>query len=80
MYKLNLEKVDEPEIKLPTSTGSLKKEENSRRTSTSGSLTALKPLTVLISSRDGNTRIPYMCPEKPADQEATARTGHGTTD
>ena len=32
------------------------------------------------SSRDGNTRPPYLPPEKPADQEATDRTGHGTTD
>ena len=45
MFKLNLEKVEEPEIKLPTSTGSLKKE-SSRKTSTSASLTTLKPLTV----------------------------------
>ena len=52
MYKLNLEK-EEPEIKLSTSTGSLKKEENSRGTSTSGSLTALKPLTVLITKNWG---------------------------
>ena len=36
-------KDEEPEIKLPTSTGSQKKQENSRRTSTSASLTTLKP-------------------------------------
>ena len=35
MFKLNLEKAEEPEIKLPTSAGSQKKQENSRRTSTS---------------------------------------------
>ena len=49
MYKLTLEKVEEPEIKLPTSVESLKKQENSRKTSTSASLTTLKPLTVWIT-------------------------------
>ena len=46
MFKLDLEKVEEPEIKLPTSTGPEKKQENSRKTFTSASLTMLKPLTV----------------------------------
>ena len=46
MYKLYLEKAEEPEIKLPTSAGSQKKLENSRKTSTYASLTTLKPLTV----------------------------------
>ena len=46
MYKLDLEKAEEPEIKLPTSIGSYKKLENSRKTSTSVSLTKLKPLTM----------------------------------
>ena len=46
MYKLDLEKAEEPEIKLPTSAGSSKKQENSRKTSTSASLTLLKSLTV----------------------------------
>ena len=44
MYKLDLEKAEEPEIKLPTSVGSLKKQESSRKTS--ASLTTLKPLTL----------------------------------
>ena len=44
MYKLDLEKAEEPEIKLPTSNGSQKKQENSRKTS--ALLTTLKPLTV----------------------------------
>ena len=35
MFKLDLEKAEEPEMKLPTSVGSLKKEESSRKTSTS---------------------------------------------
>ena len=61
MFKLELEKAEEPEIKLLTSIGSLKKQENSRKTSTYASLTMLKPLTMWIttvenSSRDGNMR------------------------
>ena len=44
MYKLDLEKAEEPEIKLPKSVGSNKKQENSSKTSTSASLTTLKPL------------------------------------
>ena len=46
MFKLDLEKADETEIKLPTSSGSLKKQECSRKTSTSALLTMPKPLTV----------------------------------
>ena len=49
MFKLGLEKAEEPEIKLPTSTGSLKKQESSRETSTSALLTMPKPLTVWIT-------------------------------
>ena len=48
MYKLDLEKAEEPEIKLPISSGSQKKLENSRKTSTSASLTTQKLLTVWI--------------------------------
>ena len=44
--KLDLEKAEEPEIKLPTSLGSQKMQGNSRKTSISTSLTTLKPLTV----------------------------------
>ena len=46
MYKLSLEKAEEPEIKLPTFVGSWRKQENFRKTSTSASLTIIKPLTV----------------------------------
>ena len=46
MFKLDLEKAEKPEIKLPISTGSSKELENSRKTSTSASLTTLKLLTV----------------------------------
>ena len=48
MFKLVLEKAEEPEIKLPISTGSSKKQESSRKTSISALLTMPKPLTVWI--------------------------------
>ena len=48
VFKLDLEKAEEPEIKLPTSAGSSKKQENSRKASTSALLTIPKPLTVWI--------------------------------
>ena len=53
MFKLDLEKAEEPEIKLPTSTGLSKKQKSSRKTSTSALLTMLKPLTVLITTNYG---------------------------
>ena len=68
MFKLVLEKAEETEIKLPISAGSSKKQENSRKTSTS---VLLKPLTVWTTTnsgkfiRDGNTRPPDLPPEKP---------------
>ena len=72
MFKLDLEKAEEPEIKLlPTSTGSRKKQEISRKTSTSALLTMPKPLTMWItqtvenSERDVNTRPPDLPVEKP---------------
>ena len=87
MFKVILEKAEEPEIKLPTSAGSWKKQGNSIKTSISASLTMPKPLTVWITTncgkifRDGNIRPPYLPPRNLyADQEATVRTGHGTTD
>jgi len=46
MFKFDLEKAEEPEIKLPTSVGSSKKQESSRKTSISALLTMPKPLTV----------------------------------
>ena len=60
MFKLDLEKAEEPEIKLPTSIGSSKKKESSKKASTSALLTMPKPLTVWITAncgkflRDGN--------------------------
>ena len=61
---------DDPEIKLPTSTGSWKKQKSSRKTSTSALLTMPKPLIVWItincgnSEREGNTRPPNLPLEK----------------
>ena len=53
MFKLDLEKAEEPEIKLPTSAGSSKKQESSRKASTSDLLTVPKPLTVWITTNCG---------------------------
>ena len=53
MFKLDLEKAEEPEVKLPTSAGSLKKQESSRKTPTSALLTTPKPLTVWITTNCG---------------------------
>ena len=70
MYKLDFEEAEEPEIKLSTFVGSWRKQGNSRKTSTSVSLTLLKPLTVWITTNwkilktDENTRPPYLSPEK----------------
>ena len=68
MFKLGLEKAEEAEIKLSISMGSLKKQENFRKTS--ASLTTLKPLTVWITTNwkilkeKGITGPPYLLPEK----------------
>ena len=84
MFKLVLEKAEEPEIKLPTSIGSSKKQENSRKISISALLTMPKPLTVWITINCGKfwTRWEYQTtwPASWEGQEATVRTGHGTTD
>ena len=87
MFKLDLENAEEPEIKLLTSTRSRKKQESSRKTSTSALLTMPKPLTVWITT---NWKIlqemgildhlTYLLRNLYAGQEATVRTGHGTTD
>ena len=70
MFKLDIEMAEEPEIKLPTSVGSQKKQESFRKTTTSALLTMPKHLTVWIttnceiSSRAGNTRPSYLPPDK----------------
>ena len=87
MLKLDLEKAEEPEIKLSTSIGSLKKQENSRKTSTSTLLTMPKSLTVWIITnwnilKEMGIADQLTCCLRNlyAGQEATVRTGHGTTD
>ena len=55
MYKLDLEKAEEPEITLPTLIGSWTKQENSRKASTCASLTTLKPLTVWTTTSVENS-------------------------
>ena len=86
MFKLVLEKTKEPEIKLPTSTRSRKKQESSRKTSISALLTMPKPLTVWITINCGKfgKRWEYqttcLLRNLYPGQEATVRTGHGTTD
>ena len=87
MYKLDLEKAEEPEIKLPTSAGSSKKQESSRKTSTSALLTIRKLLTVWITTNWKILKemgipdhLTYLLRNLYAGQEATLRTGHGTTD
>ena len=84
--KQDLEKAEEPEIKLPTSTGSLKKQECSRKTSTSALLTMPKPLTVWITTNwkilqemGIPDHLTCLLRNLYAGQEATVRTGHGET-
>ena len=93
MFKLVLVKAEETEIKLPTSSGSLKKQESSRKTSTSALLTMPKPLTVWITTNYFNKNLKKILKEMGmadhltcllrnlnARQEATVRTGYGRTD
>ena len=87
MFKLVFQKAEEPEIKLPTSAGSWKKRESSRKTSISAFLTMPKPLTVWITINCGKfwKRWEYQTTwpaswEIYAGQEATVRTRHGTVD
>ena len=85
MYKLVLEKAEEPEIKLPTSTGSWKKQERSRKTSISALLTMPKPLTMWITINCGKfwKRWEYQAiwpaPEKFVFRSRNNRTEHGAT-
>ena len=87
MFKLVLEKAEEPEIKLPTFAGSWKKQESSRKTSISALLTMPKPLAVHTAKLwkiQKDIGIPdhltSLLRNLYAGQEATVRTGHGTTD
>ena len=87
MFKLVLEKAEEPGIKLPTSTGSLKKQGSSRKTSTSALLTPPKPLTVWITTNCTILKemgildhLTCLLKNLYSGQEATVKTGCGTTD
>ena len=87
MFKLVLEEAEEPEIKLPTSAGSSKKQESSRKTSISALLTVPKPLTVwitinwkILKEMGIPDHLTCLLRNLYAGQEATVRTGHGTTD
>ena len=80
-------KAEEPEIKLPTSTVSWKKQESSRKTSTSALLTMPKPLTVWITTSwkilkemEIPDHLTCLLRNLYAGQEATVRIGHETTD
>ena len=88
MFKLILEKAEEPEIKLPTLAGSWKKQESFRKTFISALLTTPKPLTVWIATNCSKILKEMVIPDHLtcllrdlyAGQEATVRNGHGTTD
>ena len=87
MFKLVLGKAEEPEIKLPTSAGSWKKQESSRKPSISALLTMPKPLTMwitidwkILKEMGIPDHLTCLLRNLYAGQEATVRTGHGTTD
>ena len=86
MFKLVLEKAEEPGIKLPTSAGSWKKQESSRKTSISPLLTMPKPLIMdhtkleILKEMGIPDYLTCQLRDLYAGQEATVRTGHGTTD
>ena len=84
---LVLEKAEKPEIKLPTSTGSSKKEESSRKTFISALFTVPKPVNAWITinwkflkEMGIPDHLTSLLKNLYAGQEATIRTGHGTTD
>ena len=85
MFKLVLEKAEEPEIKLPTSAESSKKQDSSRKTS--ALLTMPKPLPVwitinwkILQEMGIPDHLTCLLRNLYSGQEATVRTGHGTTD
>ena len=85
MFKSDLEKAEDPEIKLPTSVGSKKKQESSRKTSTSALLTTFdfvdhNKLWKILKEMGIPDHLTCLLRNLYADQEATVRTGHGTTD
>ena len=87
MFKLVLEKAEEPEIKLPTSAGSWKKQESFRKTSISALLAMPQPdhvdhhkLWKILKKTGLPDHLTCLLRNLYAGQEATVRTGHGTTD
>ena len=80
MYKRNLEKVEEPEIKLTTSVGLSKKQENFRKISTSVLLTMLKSLTMWVTKIGTPNHLTYLLRNWYAGQKAAVKTRHGTMD
>ena len=86
MFKLVLEKAEESEIKLPTSAGSSKKQESSRKTSISALLTMARPLTVdhnklwkILKEMGIPDHLTCLLRNLYASQKATVITGHGIT-
>ena len=88
MFKLVLEKAEESEIKFPISAGSSKKQEISRKTSISALLTSPKAfdcvdhnkLWKILKEMGIPDHLTCLLRNLYAGQEATVRTGHGTTD
>ena len=88
MFKLGLEKAEEPEIKLPTSIGSSKKQESSRKTSTFCFIEYAKAfdsvdqnkLWKILKEMGIPDHLTCLLRNLYAGQEGTVRTGHGTTD
>ena len=87
MFKLVLEKAEEPEIKMLTSAGSSKKQQSSRKTSISALLTMPKPLTMcattnwkILKEMGIPDHLTCLLRNMYAVQESTVRTGHGKTD
>ena len=87
MFKLVWEKGEEQDVKLPTSTGWSKKQESSRKTSNSALLTMPKPMILnhnklwkILKEMGIPDHLTCLLRNLYAVQEATVRTGHGTTD
>ena len=88
LFKLDLEKAEEPEVKLPTSVGSSEKQESSRQSSIFVLLTMPKPLTCvdhnklwkILKEMGIPDHLTCLLRNLHADQEAPVRTGHGPTD
>ena len=80
MFKLDLEKAEEPEIKLPTFVGSLKKQKSSRKTSTSALLAIYNKLWKILKETGISDHLTCLLRNMYAGQEATLRTRHGKTD